>query len=62
MCVAKTPDIETPPPPPTVEEARTDDVANARNDERKRLRGAMNSRSSILGGRDENGKKTLMGM
>jgi len=56
-----TPKVETPAPTPTVEQAKTDDVATARQDERKRLRGAMNSRTSILSQRDNQGRKTLLG-
>lgn len=62
MCFPKAPKIETPPPPPQIEQAKTDDAVTARQDERKRLRGAMNSRTSILGGRDDQGRKTLLGM
>ena len=62
MCFPKEPKVETPPPAPTLEQAKTDDAVTARKDERKRLRGAMNSRTSILGGRDEQGRKTLLGM
>lgn len=62
VCMPKAPKVETPAPPPTIEQARTDDAAIARQDERKRLRGAMNSRTTILGGRDEQGRKTLLGM
>lgn len=62
MCFPKAPKVETPPPAPTMEQAKTDDAVTARKDERKRLRGAMNSRTSILGGRDEQGRKTLLGM
>ena len=61
MCFPKVPKVETPPPAPTLEQAKTDDAVTARRDERKRLRGAMNSRTSILGGRDEQGRKTLLG-
>jgi hypothetical protein len=61
MCLPKTPKIQTPPPPPTYEQARTDDVAIARQDERKRLRNAVNSRTTILSERDNNGRKTLLG-
>ena len=62
VCMPKAPKVETPPPAPTLEQARTDDAAIARQGERKRLRGAMNSRTTILGGRDEQGRKTLLGM
>lgn len=62
MCIPKAPKINTPPPPPTMEQAHTDDALTARQDERKRLRGAINSRTSILGGRDDKGRKTLLGM
>ena len=48
MCFPKAPKVETPPPAPTLEQAKTDDAVTARRDERKRLRGAMNSRTSIL--------------
>lgn len=62
MCMPKAPKVETPPPAPTIEQAKTDDAATARDDEKKRLKGAMNSRTSILGGRNEQGRKTLLGM
>lgn len=62
MCMPKPPKIETPPPPPTVEQAKTDDPVVARDAERKRLQGALNSRTYILGGRDAQGRKTLLGM
>ena len=38
MCIPKAPKINTPPPPPTMEQAHTDDALTARQDERKRLR------------------------
>lgn len=62
MCFPKAPKVETPAPPPKLEQAKTDDAVVARQDERKRLRGAMNSRTTILTGRDEQGRKTLLGM
>lgn len=62
MCMPKAPKVNTPPPAPTLEQAKTDDAVTARQDERKRLKGAVNSRTSILGGRDEQGRKTLLGM
>ena len=65
MCLPKAPKVETPPPPPTMEQAKTDDAAIARQDERKRLRGAMNSRTTILSEQGKNspgsGRKTLLG-
>ena len=63
MCMPKAPKVETPAPPPTIEQARTDD-ASARQDERKRLRGAMNSRTTILSEGSSgtgSGRKTLLG-
>ena len=60
MCLGSTPKVETPPPPPTIEQAKTDDVAIARQDERKRLRRAVNSRTTILS-EGQNGRKTLLG-
>lgn len=65
MCLptGKTPKVVSPPPPPTIEQAKTDDALNARDAERKRLRGAINSRTTILsGGRDDKGRKTLLGL
>jgi hypothetical protein len=61
MCFPKTPKVQTPPPQPTYEQARTDDVALARQDERKRLRNAVNSRTTILSEGNSNGRKTLLG-
>lgn len=62
MCFPKAPKVETPPPAPTIDQAKTDDAVTARQDERKRLRRAMNSRTTILSGRDDQGRKTLLGM
>ena len=60
MCLGSTPNVETPAPPPTIDQAKTDDVAIARQDERKRLRRAVNSRTTILSeGAGE--RKTLLG-
>ena len=64
MCLPKAPKVETPAPAPTIEQARTDDAAIARQDERKRLRGAMNSRTTILSegaSGTSSGRKTLLG-
>jgi hypothetical protein len=60
MCLPKAPKINTPPPPPVMEQAKTDEVVTAREDERKRLRNAVNSKSTIL---DQGGSsgKTLLG-
>lgn len=60
MCMPKAPKVETAPPPPTMEQAKTDDAVTARQDERKRLRGAMNSRTTILS-EQGSGRKTLLG-
>ena len=64
MCLPKTPKVETPAPAPTYEEAKSDDVVSARQDERKRLRRAVNSRTTILSGQenDNYGRKTLLGL
>jgi hypothetical protein len=61
MCLPKAPKIQTPPPPVTMDQARTDDVAIARQDERKRLRNAVNSRTTILSEGNSDGRKTLLG-
>jgi hypothetical protein len=63
MGLAKTPKVETPPPAPTMEQANTDEATVARQDERKRLLNAVNSRTTILseGGSAGNGRKTLLG-
>ena len=64
MCFPKAPKVETPPPAPTLEQAKTDDAVTARKDERKRLRGAMNSRTTILSegaSGTGSGRKTLLG-
>ena len=53
-----------PAPPSTIEQARTDDATIARQDERKRMRGAMNSRTTILSegaSGTGSGRKTLLG-
>lgn len=62
MCMPKAPKIQQAPPPPTMEKAATNDVDVARQSERRRAMGAVNTRTSILGGRDEQGRKTLLGM
>ena len=59
MCFPKAPKLETPPPPPTMEQAKTDGAAIARDSERKRLKSAVNSRTTILS--EGNGRKTLLG-
>ena len=62
MCMPSAPKVETPPPPPVMEQAKTDDVLTARQDERKKMRGAVNSRTTILSeGSGSNGRKTLLG-
>ena len=61
MCMPKTPKVETPSPAPTVEQAKPDDIATARQDERKRLRSAVNSRTTILSEGTQGGRKTLLG-
>ena len=64
MCFPKAPKVETPPPAPTIDQAKTDDAVTARQDERKRLRGAMNSRTTILSegaSGTSSGRKTLLG-
>ena len=61
MCMSSTPKVETPAPVPTYETAKTDDAMIARTDERKRLRRAVNSRTTILGGESYGGRKTLLG-
>lgn len=64
MCMGSTPKVETPAPAPTMETAHTDDAIQARSDERKRMRRAVNSRSTVLtsgGGMSFEGRKTLLG-
>ena len=61
MCMSKTPKVKEPDPTPTFEEAKpADEEMTARQDERKRLRRAFNSRNTLLdtGG----GRKTLLGV
>lgn len=60
MGLFSTPKVETPPPPPTLETAATDDDAKARTDIRKKMMGAVNSRSTILS-QPSSGQKTLLG-
>jgi hypothetical protein len=65
MCIGggKTPEVQTFAPTPTYEEAKTDEGTAARRDERKRLKQAMNTRTTMLGGGiDSNGRKTLLGV
>ena len=63
MCIGgKTPDVQQPAPTPVYEQAKTDDVVTARRDERKRLKQAMNTRATMLGGSfNGGGPKTLLG-
>lgn len=61
MCLGSTPKVETPAPVPTFEQAKTDDVMTARRDERKRLKQAVNTRTTMLGGAFDGGRKTLLG-
>ena len=64
MCLGggKMPDVQQPAPTPTFEQAKTDDVVTARTDERKRLRRAFNTRTTMLGSlTDDGGRKTLLG-
>ena len=61
MCLGSSPKVETPAPAPTFEQAKTDDVVTARTDERKRLRRAFNTRTTMLGGALDTGRKTLLG-
>lgn len=62
MCMGSSPKMELPAPSPTFEQAKTDDVVTARGDERKRLRRAFNTRTTMLGGAaDTGGRKTLLG-
>ena len=63
MCLpTSSPKIETPAPTPTFEEAKTDDEITSRQDERKRLKRAVNSRTTILSGSENAGRKTLLGL
>ncbi len=63
MCLGggKTPQVQTFAPTPTFEEAKTDEATVARRDERKRLRQAMNNRTTILSDGMSGGYKTLLG-
>ena len=63
MCLSKpkVPQMVTPPPAPKVEEQKTDDDVKARSSARDRMLNAMNSRSSMMGGRSPDGKKTMLG-
>ncbi|MBR1660274.1 MAG: hypothetical protein IJ705_08150 [Oscillospiraceae bacterium] len=55
--------MQTFAPTPTFEEAKTDEATVARRDERKRLKQAMNTRTTMLGGGlDSSGRKTLLGV
>ena len=62
MCLPKTPKMNTPPPPPQLEQAKPEDIeTKAREDERRRLKGAVNSRTTLLSRDAGNGRKTLLG-
>ena len=59
MCLGSTPKIEEPDPVPTFEQAKPEDEEMiARQDERRRLRRAFNSRNTILDG----GNKNILGV
>lgn len=65
MCLGggKSAPVQTFAPTPTFEEAKTDEATVARRDERKRLKQAMNTRTTMLGGGlDSSGRKTLLGV
>lgn len=65
MCIGggSSPKVETFAPTPTFQEAKTDEATIARRDERKRLKQAMNIRTTMLGGGiDSSGHKTLLGV
>jgi hypothetical protein len=55
-------EIAPPPGAPVYGDAGgANDIAGARQEQRKRLRGAMNTRSTMLSARDSQGGKTLLG-
>lgn len=64
MCLPKmsSPKLETPSPAPTYESAKTDDVVRTRAEERKRMRRAVNTRTTILSGQEGSERKTLLGI
>lgn len=55
-----TPKVETPPPTPTYEDAQTNDDVAARDRDKRKRAGAVNSKSSILT-ESSGGGKTLLG-
>ena len=62
MCLGSSPKVETPDPVPTFEQAKPEDEEmTARQDERRRLRRAFNSRNTILDG-GYSGRKNLLGV
>lgn len=64
MCLSspKMPEVQQPAPTPTFETAKpADEELTARQDERKRMRRAFNSRTTILDG-GNTGRKTLLGV
>ena len=64
MCMPKpsVPKQEVAPPPPKVEEQKTDNDIIARQRIRRNSTGSVNTRSTMLGGGDSpTGKKTLLG-
>ena len=60
MGMFSTPKVTTPPPAPTLTRATTDEDMQARTDIRKKMLGAVNSRSTVLS-QQTDGKKTLLG-
>jgi hypothetical protein len=63
MCFPSSPKAPPPaPPPPTYDKAETNEDIIARDNTRKRLRGAMNTRESILTqGMAQTSGKTMLG-
>ena len=59
MCGGKAP--SPPPAPPVFSQVTADEDIIARDNTRKRLKGAMNTRASILSQEYSGGGKTLLG-
>lgn len=59
MCGLSSPKISTPPPAPTVTDASTDNDIRARENTRRRLRGAVGTQTSMLSASGERGKSLL---
>ena len=61
MCGGSAPDIKPTPAPPTIAQAATDEDVVARDNTRKRLAAAQDTRTTMLSSQTWDGKKTFLG-